>query len=89
MPTVGLQIGVLVVLRIEVSTQVVVVLDEEVSLTDTNPEQFGILLEQLVDFAITVLLDVGMSVGVRLLLVDSGREQTYIVEQVRIVDRDK
>ena len=40
------------VLTIEVSTQVVVVLVEEVSLTDTNPEELGVLGEEVVDLRV-------------------------------------
>ena len=89
MATVGFQIGVLVALRVEIGAQVGVVLVEEVSLTDAYPEQVGVLGEQLVDLTIAVLIDVGEAVGIGLLLVDSGREQTYIAEHIRIVDADE
>ena len=38
MTTVGLEVGVLVTLRVEIGAQVVVVLDEEVGLAAANPE---------------------------------------------------
>ena len=76
------------VLRVEISAQVVVVLDEEVGLADTYPEQLGVLGKELVDLSIAVGIDVGETT-VRLLLIDSGREQTYVTEHIRIVDRDE
>ena len=89
MATLGLQIGVLVVLAVEICTQVVVVLDEEVGLTDTNPEQAGLLCEELVYLSIAVGIDVGESALTVLLMVDRCREQTYITEEIRIVDADE
>ena len=71
MTTLGLQIGVFVVLRVEISAQVVVVLDEEVGLADTYPEQLGVLGEELVDLSIAVGIDVGETT-IGLLLIDSG-----------------
>jgi hypothetical protein len=41
--TLGLKVSVLVVLRVEISTQVVVILDEEVGLADANPEEVALL----------------------------------------------
>ena len=41
--TIGLKIGVLVALGVEIGTQVVVVLDEEVGLANANPEERGLL----------------------------------------------
>ena len=78
MTTIGLHISVLVLLRIKISTQIVVVLDQEVGLANTNPEQLGVLAEQLVDLSVAVGIDVGESALTVLLLVDSCREQTYI-----------
>ena len=71
MTTLGLEVGVFVVLRVEISAQVVVVLDEEVGLADTYPEQLGVLGKELVDLSIAVGIDVGETT-VRLLLIDSG-----------------
>ena len=71
MTTIRLQIGVLMILTVEVGAQVIVVLDEEVGFTDTNPEQLGVLGEELVDLSIAVGIDIGEAT-VGLLLIDSG-----------------
>ena len=89
MTTIGLQIGVLVTLRVEVGAQIVVVLDQEVGVTATDPEELGILTEQVVDLAVAVSIDVGEAVGIGLLLIDSGREQAYVAKQIRIINADE
>ena len=89
MTTLGLEVGIFVVLTIEVSAQVVVVLVEEVSLTDTNPEELGVLGQEVVDLRVAVCIDLGMTIRIGLVLIDSCREETYIVEQIRIVDGDE
>ena len=86
MSTIGFQIGVLMMLAVEIGAKIVVVLDEEIGLTDTNPEKLGVLGEEVVDLGITICIDLGMSVGIGLVLIDCCREQTYIVEGIRIVD---
>ena len=72
MTTIGLHISVLVLLRVKISTQIVVVLNQEVGLTDTNPEEFRVLSKELVDFSVTIGIDIGESALTVLLLVDSG-----------------
>ena len=72
MTTIGLEVGVLVLLAVEVSTQIVVVLNQEVGLTNTNPEEVGLLGEKLVDLLIAIGIDLGMTLGIGLLLIDSG-----------------
>ena len=76
-------------LRIKISTQIVVVLNQEVGLTDTNPEEFGVLGKKLINLTVTVGIDIRESALTILLLVDSGREQTYVTKRVRIVDSDE
>ena len=49
MTTLGLEVGIFVVPAIEISAQVGIVLVEEVGLTATDPEEFGVLAEELVD----------------------------------------
>ena len=72
MTTIGLEVGVLVLLAVEVSTQIVVVLNQEVGLTNTNPEEVGLLGEELVDLLIAIGIDLGMTLRIGLLLIDSG-----------------
>ena len=64
MTTISLKVGVLVALGVEIGTQVVVVLDEEVGLANANPEQLGALAEQVVDLCVAVGIDVGKPPGV-------------------------
>ena len=72
MTSVSLQIAILVLLRVEVSSQVVVVLDEEVGLADSYPKELGVLAEEHVYFLVAVSIDVGEPFITLLLLVDSG-----------------
>ena len=89
MTTVGLEIGVFVLLRVEVGAQVVIVLDEEIGLADTYPEEVGLLGKETVNLSVAVGVYFRMTVGVGLLLVDGGREQADVAEQVRIVDGNR
>ena len=57
MTAIRLQISIFVMLGVEVGAQVVVVLEEEVSLADTNPEQFGVLAEKIIDLLVAVLVN--------------------------------
>ena len=58
-------------LGVEVGTQVVIVLEEEVGLPNANPEEVGLLGKQSVNLCIAVSIDFRMAIGVGLLLVDS------------------
>ena len=90
MTTLGLEVGVFMVLGVEISAQVIVVLKEEVGLANANPEELGMLAEQIVNLLVTVCIDIGeTAIGRVLLLIDSCREQSHIVECIRIVDADK
>ena len=89
MATLGLKVGIFVVLAIEISAKVGIVLVEEVGLTATNPEELGVLAEEPVDLRIAVSIDIGETFRIGLLLIDSCREQTYITERIRIIDRDE
>ena len=59
MTTLGLEVGVLVLLAVEISAQVIVVLKEKIGLADTNPEELGMLAEQIVNLLVTVCIDIG------------------------------
>ena len=85
MTAVGLEVGVFVLLRVEIGAQVVVVLDEEIGLADTYPEEVGLLGKETVNLSVAVGIDFRMAVGVGLLLVDGGREQADVAEEVGIV----
>ena len=76
-------------LRIEIGTQVIVVLDEEIGLADTNPEQIGLLAEEVVYLRVTIGIDIGEASLTILLLIDRSREQANIAKQIRIIDADK
>ena len=65
-------------LRIEIGTQVIVVLDEEIGLADTNPEQIGLLTEEVVYLRVTIGIDIGEASLTILLLIDRSREQANI-----------
>ena len=70
MTTIGLKVGVLVALGVEIGTQVVVVLEKEVGLANANPEELGILGKEGINLLVAVGIDVGESVGIFLLLVN-------------------
>ena len=76
-------------LGVEIGTQVVVVFEEEVGLANANPEERGILGKEGINLLVAVGIDVGESVGVFLLLVNGCREETYVAEEVGIVDADE
>ena len=86
MTTLGLEVGVLMVLGVEIGAQIVVVLYEEVGFADTDPEQSWVLAEEIVDLGITVGIDLGMTLCALLLLIDSCREESYVAKEIRIVD---
>ena len=86
MTTIGLKVSVLVALGVEIGTQVVVVLDEEVGLANANPEEVGVLGEEPVNLCVAVGIDFGMTALVVLLLVDSGREQSYVAESGLLIE---
>ena len=89
MATLGLEVSVLVLLAVEISAQVIVVLVEEVGLTNTNPEEVGLFAEEVVDLLVAISIDVGESVWISLLLIYSCREKADVAEHVRIVDADE
>ena len=89
MTAIRLQIGIFVTFRVKIGAQVIVILDEEIGAATTNPEKFGVLAEQVVDLRITVSIDIGEAVGIGLLLIHSGREQSYVTKHLRIVDADE
>lgn len=76
MTTISLKVGVLVALGVEIGTQVVVVLEEEVGLANANPEELGILGKEGINLLVAVGIDVGESVGVFLLLVNEFAENS-------------
>ena len=89
MTTVGLEVGVFVLLRVEIGAQIIIVLDEEVGLANANPEEVGILGKQTVNLLVTVGIDFRVTIRVGLLLVDGGREQANVAEEVGIIDGDE
>ena len=89
MTTIGLEVSVLMPFRVEIGTQVVVVLDQEVGLTDTDPEEVGLLAEEVVDLLVAVGIDIREAALTVLLLIHGSREQADITKHIGIVDRDE
>ena len=57
MTALGLHIGILVVLAVQDTAECRVVGIEEIGLADTNPEQFGVLAEKIIDLLVAVLVN--------------------------------
>ena len=89
MTAVGFKVSVLVVLSVEIGTQVVIVLDKEVGLANTYPEEVGILTEQTVNFGIAVGINLRMASAIGLLLVYRSRQQADLATEVRVLDTDE